>query len=124
LLAGSPSDAQQPLDTYLPTRQLLDGNPLVANGQLAIILLGWDFRDDPTGFTRYPDRLQGQCESVDDSSGNAAWLQVTGDTGVFPAQGGTGNTGLGLHVMDYNVDLGNLVQLAAAQSTAWLLNNT
>ena len=124
LLAGGSADAPKPLDTYLPTRQLLDGIALVANGQLAILLLGWDFRDDPTGYTHYPGRLQGQCQSVDDAGGNAAWLQVTGDTSLFPAQGGTGNTGLGLHVMDYNVDLGNLVQLAVAQSAAWLYGNS
>jgi len=118
LLAGTASDAKLTLSPYLPTRQLLDGNPLIANGQLAILLLGWDFRDDPSGFSNYVNQIQGQCMSVDDSSGNATWLQITGRTDLFPAPGSS--SGLGLHVVDYNVDLGNLVALAGAQSTAWV----
>jgi hypothetical protein len=118
LLAGTTPDTQLNLDAYLPTQQLLDGNPLLPNGQLSLLLIGWNFRDDPSGFTRYSAQLQGQCESVDDSSGNASWLQVTGQTDLFPAPGSS--SGLGLHVVDFNVALGDLVALAAAQSNAWL----
>jgi pimeloyl-ACP methyl ester carboxylesterase len=118
LLAGTSPDAQLGLDAYLPTQQLLDGNPLMPNGQMSLLLIGWNFRNHPTGFTHYATQLQGQCESVDDSSGNASWLQVTGQTDLFPPLGSS--SGLGLHVVDYNVALGDLVALAAAQSNAWL----
>jgi hypothetical protein len=119
LLAGTPLDAQLELEAYLPTQQLLDGNLLIPNGQLSLLLIGWSFRNHPTGFTHYATQLQGQCESVDDSSGNASWL--TGQTDLFPPSGSS--SGLGLHVVDYNVALGDLVALAAAQSNAWLLRH-
>ena len=50
--------------------------------------------------------------------GNASWLQITGGAALLPASSQTSL--LGLHVMDYNVDQGDLFALLAAQSSAWL----
>lgn len=115
LLAGSAADATQPLDLYLPTNRLLEGTIVLPNGHLSIVLSGLALQNRPTGFVRYPDTLTGQCRVQTDSAGTASWLQVSGNAALFPS----GNTGLGLHVIDYNVALGDLVQLATLQSQRW-----
>jgi hypothetical protein len=118
LLGGSANDSATTLDAYLPTRKLLNGNALNPNGSLGLVMLGFTPPDYPTGFAHYPATLTGQCSFKQDSSGNSTWLQVTGGDALFPAS--TKTSALGLHVVDYNVALGDLGNLVAAQSTAWL----
>jgi hypothetical protein len=81
-------------------------------------MLGSTPPDYPTGFARYPATLTGQCSFTQDSSGNSTWLQVTGGDALFPSS--TKTSTVGLHVVDYNVALGDLVNLVSAQSTAWI----
>jgi hypothetical protein len=118
LLNGTAPDTAQPLDAYLPTSQLVAGNVVNPNGNLAVVLLGFSLPNYPTGFAHYPDALTGQCQFRQDSAGNASWLQITGGDTLFPASSHT--SGLGLHVVDYNVALGDLVELAGRQSQTWL----
>ena len=118
LLNATAPDTAQPLDAYLPTSQLVAGNVLNPNRNLAIVLLGFTLPNYPTGFAHYPDTLTGQCQFRQDSAGNASWLQITGGDTLFPASSHT--SALGLHVVDYNVALGALVQLAAQQAQTWL----
>ncbi|MER5627026.1 DUF3089 domain-containing protein [Streptosporangium sp. NPDC002544] len=117
LLAGSASDAALPLDAYLPTNRLLEGTVVLPNGHLSLVLSGFTLQNRPTGFVRYPDTLTGQCRVQSDGSGTASWLQVTGGAALFPS--GSSTSELGLHVVDYNVALGDLTQLAAQQSQHW-----
>jgi hypothetical protein len=62
--------------------------------------------------------MRGQCTFQQDATGNASWLQITGGDALLPA--GSQTSPLGLHVMDYNVDQGDLLGLLAAQSSTWL----
>jgi hypothetical protein len=118
LLNATAPGTAQPLDAYLPTNRLVGGNVLNPNGHLAIVLLGFTLPDYPTGFAHYPDALTGECRFRQDSAGNASWLQITGGDTLFPASSHT--SALGLHVVDYNVALGDLVQLAGRQAQTWL----
>ena len=118
LLTGADPGSVTPLDAYLPTSHLLNGNILDPAGSLGLILLGFDLPSYPTGFARYPDTLRGQCASQTDASGNASWLQITGGAALLPASSQV--SPLGLHVVDYNIDQGDLFALLAAQSSAWL----
>lgn len=115
LLAGSAADAAGPLDAYLPTNRLLEGTIVLPNGHLSIVLAGVTLQNRPTGFTRYPGALTGQCRVQADAAGTASWMQVAGGGAILPP----GDGGLGLHVLDYNVALGDLVRLAAAQTLSW-----
>jgi hypothetical protein len=118
LMGGSASDSATRLDAYLPTRKLLNGDAVNPNGSLGVVMLGSTPPDYPTGFARYPATLTGQCSFTQDSSGNSTWLQVTGGDALFPSS--TKTSTVGLHVVDYNVALGDLVNLVSAQSTAWI----
>ena len=117
LLNGDDPSANEPLDTYLPSEQLVNGNILLPDGDLSLVLLGFTLPSVSAGFEEYQGSLDGQCSYQDGSS----WLQVTGDTGLFPSSAQTSS--LGLHVVDYNVDLGDLTALVAKQATAWLAAN-
>ncbi|MET7338754.1 DUF3089 domain-containing protein [Nonomuraea sp. NPDC005650] len=117
LLAGSAADATLPLDAYMPTNKLLEGTIVLPNGHLSVVLSGFTLQNAPTGFVRLADTLTGQCRVQADEAGTASWLQVSGGGSVFPSSSST--SGLGLHVVDYNVALGDLVQLAALQSLRW-----
>lgn len=118
LLAGQAPGAVTPLDPYLPTRTLVEGNALNPNGDLALVLGGYSLSTYPTGFARYPGDLSGQCRLVQDAGGTASWLQVTGGQGILAAP--SGNSAFGLHVVDYNLALGDLQRVLAAQTSAWL----
>lgn len=118
LLAGTPADAATGLDTYLPTERLLNGNVVDPNGSLALVLLGFTPTTYQTGYAHYSDALTGQCSFATDSTGNSTWLEISGDDGLFPSS--AQSSALGLHVVDYNVALGDLVQLAGRQSVEWI----
>jgi hypothetical protein len=117
LLNGDDPSTNEPLDTYLPTEQLVNGNILNPNGDLALVLLGFTLPTVSAGFEEYQGALDGQCTYQD----GVSWLQISGDTGLFPSSSQT--SGLGLHVVDYNVDLGDLTALVAQQAAAWLAAN-
>ena len=55
---------------------------------------------------------------TEDGDRSASWLQVTGGDELFPE--GARTSPLGLHVVDYNLTLGDLTELVRVQSAAWL----
>jgi hypothetical protein len=120
LLTGAPAGAETPLDARLPTPWLLEGTVLVPNGHLSVVLLGVDLPRYPTGYARFPGALTGQCVFREQDGGSASWLQVKGNPALIgePASGG-----LGLHVRDFTLALGDLSALVAAQSTRWRLTH-
>ncbi|MFD9887822.1 DUF3089 domain-containing protein [Amycolatopsis sp. NPDC059027] len=118
LLTGAPADASADLDARLPTQRLVEGNPLLPGGHLALLLAGTTLTTHPTGYARYPGLVSGQCLFREYPGGNASWLQVRGGDAQIGGPG-TGQ-GLGLHVKDFNLALGDLTALVAAQSAEWL----
>lgn len=117
LLAGRPREATTPADTRLATTRLLGGNALVRGGHLlAGVLLGRTPPDLPAGFAAYPGLVTARCASARDETGTSDWLQVDGPDEVL---GRPQSGGLGLHVLDYNVTLGDIAALVAEQSAAW-----
>lgn len=104
-------------NTYLRTEQLVNGNVPDPDGNLALVLAGFTLPTVAAGFEEYQGALDGQCTYQN----GANWLQITGDTGLFPSSAQT--SGLGLHVVDYNIDLGDLTALVARQAAAWLAAN-
>ncbi|MFJ8331657.1 DUF3089 domain-containing protein [Streptomyces sp. NPDC094437] len=121
LLRGDAPDTVEPLDTYLPTRYLLQGDALFPNGHFGLLMPGYTLTDDPTGYARYPGTVSGGCASARDAAGTADWLQIGTGQSLFPDSART--SGLGLHVADFNVAQGDLVQLVARQSAAWLADH-
>ncbi|UAJ79491.1 DUF3089 domain-containing protein [Leifsonia sp. ZF2019] len=116
LLAGGPADATAALDPILPTRTLVRGSLLAPNGALTHLLLGYTLPADPTGYRSTPGALSGHCAFAGDATANTSWLQIDDPTGMLPD---TSTSALGLHVVDYNVDLGGLRALLAAQISQW-----
>lgn len=117
LISGVAADATTPLDAYLPTNRLLEGTVVLPNGHLSVVLSGFALENRPAGFVRREATLTGQCRTQTDAAGTASWLQVDGGGSLFPA--GSSTSALGLHVVDYNVALGDLVELAGLQSAQW-----
>lgn len=117
LIAGVAAGAATPLDAYLPTNRLLEGTVVLPNGHLSVVLSGFALENRPAGFVRREATLTGQCRTQTDAAGTASWLQVDGGAALFPA--GSSTSTLGLHVVDYNVALGDLVELAGLQSAQW-----
>jgi hypothetical protein len=70
-----------------------------------------------TPWVAFPDQYSARCES----SGNATWLQVThvGSHSAWPILTGLGEPALGLHILDVNIALGNLVRLVHEQALAY-----
>ncbi len=71
-----------------------------------------------TPWISFPGEYSARCES----SGNATWLQVThigGATGRQPPLAHLQDPALGLHVLDVNIALGNLVQLVRDEAAAY-----
>jgi hypothetical protein len=100
---AAPAGGQALLDPYLPSLFLqFSGSSL----QVA------------TPWVSFPDQYTATCES----SGNATWLQVT-HTGGTPDQrpllGQLVDPALGLHVLDLNIALGNLVHLVGDESASF-----
>lgn len=118
ILHSTAVDAPTPLDTYLPTSSLVQGNVLNPNGDVAVPLLGYTLTTYPTGFAHYAGLLTGQCTFVPTATGNQSWFQISGGTSILPSASAAGS--LGLHVTDYNLDLGDLSALLGAQSRTWL----
>ena len=117
LLNGDDPGTNEPLDTYLPSEQLVNGNVLLPDGDLSLVLLGFTLPTVSAGFEEYQGALDGQCTY----QGGSSWLQITGDTGLFPSS--TQTSSIGLHVVDYNIDQGDLTALVARQASAWLAAN-
>ena len=99
---AAPSGGTAPLDPYLPTfalRVLAPSAPAVA-----------------TPWVSFPDAYTGRCTT----EGNATWLQVTRRPGAAgPELGRAEQPEIGLHVLDVNLALGNLVDLVRAQAAAY-----
>ena len=117
LLASKPAGTSTPLDPILPTRTLVRGSLLAPNGALTHLLLGYTLPADPTGYRETLGALTGHCAFAGDATANSSWLQIDDPTGMLPD---TSTSALGLHVVDYNVDLGGLRALLAAQTAHWL----
>ncbi len=93
------------LDPYLPS--------------LALSFLGGRRRlRVKTPWVSFPGEYSARCES----SGNATWLQVThvGSHDRRPPLAAAGDAILGLHVLDVNIALGNLVKLVRDQAAAFI----
>jgi Protein of unknown function (DUF3089) len=99
---ASPSGGVAPLDPYLPTfalRFLAPAAPSVSTPWIA-----------------FPSEYVGRCIT----SGNATWLQVTRRPGsTDPPLGRAQQPEIGLHVLDVNLALGNLVDLVRDQAEAY-----
>jgi pimeloyl-ACP methyl ester carboxylesterase len=113
VLCTNPADlsgnAATPLTPYFPTKALVSG--LGGLGGLTPPALG-------TPWLTEPDLYSGQCLS----QGGATWLQVSapitpGDTRQLVGQ--TLGPTWGLHLVDVNIALGNLVDLARSESAAF-----
>lgn len=116
VLAGGAADATTALEPVLPTRTLVRGSLLAPNGALTHLLIGYTLPADPTGYRATPGALTGRCAVAGDATANTSWLQIEDPTGMLPD---TSTSALGLHVVDYNVDLGGLRALLAAQAARW-----
>jgi hypothetical protein len=65
-----------------------------------------------SGFEDYPGSVHAQCELKRDGHGWASWLQISGGASVLPPA--LGDSFIGFHVLDFNLELPELVRLAAA----------
>lgn len=116
VLSSLAADAATPLDPILPTRTLVRGTFFLPNGALTHLLVGYTLPTDPTGYRETPGALTGHCAFAGDATANTSWLQIDDPTGMLPD---TSTSALGLHVVDYNVDLGGLRALLTAQIAQW-----
>ncbi|MFE3228871.1 DUF3089 domain-containing protein [Nocardia sp. NPDC059228] len=110
--------ARTPLDTVMPTRNLLQGTDIAPAGHLTAVLRDYRVPSTATGFTRYPGLLTSTCRYGPGSDGSVAWLEIGGD--LDAVLGTVGDTQLGLHVADYSVALGDLAAVLDRQSATWL----
>ncbi len=95
------------LQPYVPRQDLLG---LAGGRRLAKSL--------STSWITFPDEYSAQCRT----SGGATWLQVTdirGPTDHRPLVTQTSGPAWGLHRVDVNIALGNLVDLVGAESAAF-----
>jgi pimeloyl-ACP methyl ester carboxylesterase len=101
---AAPAGGRHELEPYLPTLAfVLSGSPVAAT----------------TPWVGYAGGYTGQCES----SGNATWLQVDHAAAARdqrPDLTGFNGAVLGLHLLDVNVALGDLVGLARDQAAAYV----
>jgi Protein of unknown function (DUF3089) len=101
---AAPAGGSALLDPYLPSLALkfLPGRHRLKVG---------------TPWVSFPDEYSARCES----SGNATWLQVThvGSHDRRPPLAEAGDAPLGLHILDVNIALGNLVRLVHNQAAAF-----
>jgi hypothetical protein len=101
---AAPAGGAALLDPYLPS--------------LALRFLPRRYRlKVKTPWVSFPGEYSARCES----SGNATWLQVTqvGSHDRRPSLAAAGDAILGLHVLDVNIALGNLVRLVRDQAAAF-----
>jgi len=102
----APSGDAGNLMTYVPAHP----SPMIGFGPQPEVSTPW---------IAYPDLFEGQCASQD----GATWLQVNdmrrdGDT--RPQATESLGAGFGLHLLDFNLALGNLVDIVREQSDAWV----
>jgi Protein of unknown function (DUF3089) len=100
---ASPSGGTGWLQPYIPT--------------LALTFIGVNV-PATTPWVTFPREFTGRCET----SGNATWLQVSRPvrkTDRRPALTQLQEPILGLHILDVNIALGNLVQLAGDEASAY-----
>jgi pimeloyl-ACP methyl ester carboxylesterase len=90
------------LDPYFPTI-------------LVSLLPGAKTQGVTTPWIAIPGEYSAHCET----SGNATWLQVTPIAGTRLQLGRVRNSVIGLHLIDVNAALGNLVPLVAAEAAAY-----
>jgi hypothetical protein len=101
---AAPAGGAAPLDPYLPSLAL---GFLPGRHRLKV----------ETPWVSFPGEYSARCES----SGNATWLQIThvGSHDPRPPLARSGDALLGLHILDLNIALGNLVRLVRDQATAF-----
>ena len=113
--------------------QVLCVNPAAPGGGSAVLtpylptqgisaLLGANAPTPPpsakTPYVTYPGEFSAHCQT----SGGATWLQVdrtTSPTDHRPGVSSVGGARWGLHVVDVNIALGNLVDLVRSEATAY-----
>jgi Protein of unknown function (DUF3089) len=99
-----------PLHPYLPTAAL--GTNLAAQDRGTLPKLA-------TGFVAYPGQVTGTCMD----SGGASWLQIDephpGVAGKRVSLAQTLGPTWGLHLLDFNIDQGDLIDLVAAEAGTW-----
>ena len=99
---ADPSGGVAPLDAYLPS--------------FALGTLAPTAPSVTTPWVAVPGEYTGRCMT----SGDATWLQVTRRPGASgPALTRAGQPEIGLHVLDVNIALGNLVRLVRSQAAAY-----
>ena len=103
---AAPAGGTAPLHPYLPSFAL---SALVSSSGRPLSVT--------TPWVAFPGEYTGRCEH----SGDATWLQVTpasaGDR--RPSLSHVEQPAIGLHVLDVNIALGDLVRLVAAQSAGY-----
>lgn len=101
----SPAGGTAPLDPYIPSLVLA----FIHNGSAPKVDTPW---------VSFPGEYSARCES----SGDATWLQVTRTRGAAdrrPLLTRLQDPAFGLHVLDVNIALGNLVRLVGDQAAAY-----
>ena len=102
---ASPAGGTGVLDPYIPSLVLA----FLPAGSAPKVQTPW---------VSFPGEYDARCES----SGNADWLQVThigGSTDQRPLVTHLRDPAFGLHVLDVNIALGNLVQLVRDEAAAY-----
>ncbi|HEY7947437.1 MAG TPA: DUF3089 domain-containing protein [Acidimicrobiales bacterium] len=99
-----------PLDAVLPTAPFAPGTII---GQ-ATALLGVNPARVPTPWVEYPDSYRGGCSSA----GGAGVLQIEARNGA-PTIHAVPTPGWGLHLVDAQIALGNLVKMVGVQAAGY-----
>ena len=101
---AAPAGGSGPLIPYLPSLALA----FLPGGRTLKVKTPW---------VSFPGEYSARCKS----SGNATWLQVThiGGHDPRPQLAKSGDALLGLHVLDVNIALGNLVRLVRDEAAAF-----
>jgi hypothetical protein len=105
---ASPSGGKAALDPYLPTKGL---SSLIGTSAAKSVTA-------KTPFVTLPGEFTAECKTA----GNTTWLQIDRTTGSSDHRPGVANVGpaqWGLHVIDVNIALGNLVDLVRSQAAAY-----
>lgn len=116
VLTGTSPDAETALHPILPTSRLVRGHTTAPHGALTHVLTGYTLPTDTTGYRSSPGALSGRCSFTGDATTNNSWLQISDHSGLLPD---TSDSALGLHVVDYSIDLGDLRALLATQVERW-----
>jgi hypothetical protein len=104
---AAPGGGSGPLLPYLPTQQ---ASSLFGAGRLSARI--------KTPFASYPGEFAAHCQT----GGGATWLQVdlvSGAAAEAQSISGVGSARWGLHVLDVNIALGNLVGMVRAEAAAY-----